>query len=105
MQREYKTLTINLIINLKPNHMKIELIKNDKGQTQGWSIIAENKEDKLTLGTMRNIEFFGMDDNAIEYNGMKSEDGYAIKLNYATKAYIKNKEVEFRATLKKSNEL
>lgn len=75
--------------------MKIELVKHE-GKTVGWTIIAETTEDKLTLGTMRNMEFFGMDENSVEYDGVSSEDdetgaSYALKLHYATRAYQKIK--------------
>jgi hypothetical protein len=88
--------------------MKIQLNKNEKGQTIGWSIIAESKEDKLTLGSMRNLEFFGSGDDVIKYDGMKSDpedNNFVIQLNYATKAYKKDKEAEFRASLNKSKEI
>lgn len=75
--------------------MKIELVKHE-GKTVGWTIIAETTEDKLKLGTMRNMEFFGMDDNVVQYDGVSSENdeagaSYATKLHYATKAYQKIK--------------
>lgn len=85
--------------------MKIELNKNKEGQTIGWSIIAETKEDKLILGSMRNIEFYSMGDECIAYDGMKSsDDNYVLQLNYTTKAHKKIKEQEFRASLQKSKE-
>lgn len=70
--------------------MKIELVKHE-GKTVGWEIIAETTEDKLKLGAMRNIEFYGMNDDAINYDGVETEGNYAVKLKYATKGYQKIK--------------
>lgn len=40
--------------------MKVELKKNNLGQIVGWSLVAESKDDKLTLGTIRNMQFWGI---------------------------------------------
>ena len=49
-------------------------------------MVAENLEDKLRLGTVRNLQFWGIGDTAIKYNGVISEstkDGdYAIELSW-----------------------
>lgn len=79
--------------------MKIELIKNEANRTVGWSIIGETKEDKLRLGTMRNLLFFGTGDDVIEYDGVSTDpenENLAEKLHFATKGYIKKKKEEFR---------
>jgi hypothetical protein len=74
--------------------MKIELVRNESGKTVGWSIIGETKEDKLRLGSMRHLLFFGLGDNVVEYDGMTADpndDDYVEKLHFATKGHIKEK--------------
>jgi len=72
--------------------MKVILIE-DEGKTVGWKVEAETTEDKLTLGSMRNLQFFGMNENSVEYIGRESEDTpegeYVTSMSYATKAYDK----------------
>lgn len=77
--------------------MKIELIKNDEGNPIGWSIIPETSEDDNTIATMRDLQFFGMDDTAIEYDGIELKDqalgkvlGNVKCLNYKQAGHLKN---------------
>lgn len=68
--------------------MRIELIMHE-GRTTGWNIIAETIEDKLTLGSMRQVEFWGTGEHRIEYDGMRTDpenDEYIASLHYATRA-------------------
>lgn len=72
--------------------MKIELVKNDAGNTVGWQIIAETKQDKLRLGSMRNMLFFGFGDSVVEYDGWRADPKdkkYVQSLHFATKKHIK----------------
>lgn len=48
--------------------MKVELIKVD-GKPVGWTITAENEEDNRTLNTMRDLQFWGLDDESVDYAG------------------------------------
>lgn len=75
--------------------MKITLIKDEKGHTCGWTITAENIDEKLILGSMRNLEFWGSDDDKVEYDGMTADPdntNYVTSLKYAT---IKHRREEF----------
>jgi len=54
--------------------MKIEIVLNESGNAIGWDIIPETVEDDLTVATMRDLTFFGMDDTAIKYDGMRMVD-------------------------------
>lgn len=79
--------------------MKVELIKID-GKTAGWKLVAENEEDRLRLGSIRNMQFFGMNDTAIKYAGVKSwseNEDYAQELAWIQKKYRE----EFRFDVKK----
>ncbi len=49
--------------------MKVKLIKNEQGKSIGWDMTAETEEEKLVVNTIRNLQFFGYDDTAIEYSG------------------------------------
>lgn len=52
--------------------MKIELIKHED-EVIGWDILPESIEDRYILNQMRNMEYFGLGDDSIEYAGRKSE--------------------------------
>jgi hypothetical protein len=54
--------------------MKIEIITNERGNPIGWDIIPETAEDNDTIATMRDLQFFGFDDSAIKYDGMRMVD-------------------------------
>lgn len=87
--------------------MKIELTRDENGKTVGWSITGETREDKLRLGSMRNMLFFGMNDNFVEYDGMETDPNdrdYVLRLKFATRGYIKRKREEFRAQLEVERE-
>ena len=88
--------------------MKVELIKNDTNKTVGWKLVAETKEDKLRLGTIRNMEFFGLNDTVITYDGMKTDpedENYVVEVLYATKGHQKERKEAFRKMLEeKRNE-
>lgn len=76
-----------LFLNLK-NLMKIDLFKHE-GNAVGWQIVAENKEDQLRLGSIRNLQFFGLGDTAIEYAGRQSKDDrYVDSLAWKQEQFI-----------------
>lgn len=68
--------------------MKIELIKNSAGKVSGYEMIAENQDDKLTLGSIRQMYFFGSGDDVLKYNGIKTEDSpegdLVVNMSFAT---------------------
>lgn len=51
--------------------MKVRLIKHNN-LTVGWTIEGENEEEMRIVGSIRNMCFFGMGENAIKYAGVKS---------------------------------
>ena len=67
--------------------MKIILIKNTEGKTCGWNLQAESVDDRLILGTIRNFNFFGTDNQVIKYDGIKTwpeDDDYVDTVMYRT---------------------
>ena len=71
--------------------MKVILNKSKQNKTIGWSLVAENIDDKLTLGSIRNIEFWGSGDDVIKYDGIKSEETkegtYVTEVKYTLKSH------------------
>jgi len=66
--------------------MHINLIKVDN-KTIGWDLIPDTKEDKLILGSIRHLQFYGLDDEVIKYNGINTESipnegEYVTKIMY-----------------------
>ena len=69
--------------------MQLELIKKDS-ITIGWKLIAENEEERLKMGSIRNMSFFGMGGNVPAYAGMRSwpEDSrYVQELQWKQKKH------------------
>jgi hypothetical protein len=52
--------------------MKIK-VKYKNNEAIGYNIIAETENEKRTLGTVRNLHFWGFDDTELEYDGIESE--------------------------------
>jgi hypothetical protein len=52
----------------------VHLIKNEQGKAIGWEMKPITEEEQLIAGTIRDLQFFGMDDTYPEYNGLKLID-------------------------------
>jgi hypothetical protein len=79
--------------------MRIELVKDESNHTAGWTIIGENEDEKRTLGSMRNLLFWGLKENVVEYDGMSADPddpNYVAKLHFATRGYTASKKAERR---------
>lgn len=55
--------------------MILELVKHE-GKSVGWKLVAENEADRLRLGSVRNLQFWGFDDTNIEYAGVNAHPEY-----------------------------
>jgi hypothetical protein len=79
--------------------MKLKLIKNEEKKTVGYTLEAETKEEKLTMGTLRNMFFWGDGDEKPVYDGHNSEEAdeghYVTKLHFVTKKYKKERNDKF----------
>jgi len=51
--------------------MKIEIKTNAKGRPIGYDLVPENMEERNTLGTVRDLLFFGFDETHIKYDGIE----------------------------------
>lgn len=51
--------------------MKIELIVTD-GHTVGYNLVPENRDEQYALNTIRNLYYFGIEENVIRYDGYES---------------------------------
>jgi hypothetical protein len=70
--------------------MKVELIYNENNKAIGWSIDASTEDEKSIVNTIRNLQFFGLDDTVIRYNGREGGDEkYAGKLKWCQKKHTK----------------
>lgn len=56
----------------------VHLIKKD-GIVVGWEMRPTTDEEQLIAAQVRNLQFFGLGDTAIEYNGLKLKDESAGK--------------------------
>ena len=71
--------------------MNVQIIKDENNKAIGWSIEGETEQEKLTVNAIRNLQFFGYKETAIEYAGREGGDiNYAGKLSWKQKQHIKN---------------
>ena len=69
-------------------------IKYKDGSPIGWSIKGETEEEKNKINTIRNLQFFGMDDTKIVYDGRTESDDKnndVGRLHYIQKGHQKVK--------------
>lgn len=52
----------------------VHLIKNEVGKVVGWELKPVTEEDQEIAGYIRDLQFFGLDDTAVEYTGLKLID-------------------------------
>jgi hypothetical protein len=49
----------------------VTLIKNEEGKSIGWKFSPITDEEQLLVGTIRDLQFFGLGDTSIKYNGLE----------------------------------
>ena len=49
--------------------MQVTIIKDKDGQPVGWTMVGENRREIDKLIDIRNLQFFGVDETSIKYNG------------------------------------
>ncbi len=52
----------------------LHLIKNEQGEPIGWEMVPTNDEERDIITTIRDLQFFGFEDTAIDYNGLQLID-------------------------------
>ena len=50
------------------------IIKNEQGESIGWKLSPITEEEQLIVGTIRDLQFFGLGDTAVKYNGLELID-------------------------------
>ncbi len=53
--------------------MIVTITYDEKGLANGWELSAENAEEIKKLGIIRDLTFWGFDENAIEYKGRRTD--------------------------------
>lgn len=77
--------------------MKIELRRDADNKVIGYRLLKEETDDTYTIEYVRDLLFFGMDDNVIQYDGRTSNaNGETIELKWAKRGYVKKKREEER---------
>ena len=67
--------------------MKVELIMKD-GKPVGWTIEGETVDEKFTVNSIRNLQFFGFEETKIVYGGRVGKDpDFAGKLIWVQKQH------------------
>jgi len=54
--------------------MVVNIIKDKDNQPVGWTMEGENREEINKLIHIRNLQFFGIDETSIKYNGRTGGD-------------------------------
>jgi hypothetical protein len=73
--------------------MIVELITNEEGHAIGWSMTGDTPEEIKKLGTIRDLQFWGFDDNGVDYAGRTNSDDKNRNpgtLNWKQRKYIKH---------------
>lgn len=66
--------------------MKVNLIKPEN-QVIGYEMFPENEDEKRTLGSIRKMQFYGMGEDALAYNGISTEDNYVTRISWVIKKH------------------
>lgn len=72
--------------------MLVEILRNEDDHAIGWTLKGENPEEISKLGIIRDLTFWGYDENSIQYNGRKESDDQNNNpgiLSWKQKKYIK----------------
>jgi len=72
--------------------MKVEIVRNSDNNVIGYKLIRETLEEIETIERIRDMHFWGMGDNVIEYNGRISDKDTddTLELRFTKKKYISN---------------
>ena len=87
--------------------MKVEITRNADNKVVGYKLIKETDADYETIERIRDMHFWGLDDQVIEYNGRSSTPGTddTCELRFCTKEHKRIErekfEKEYEETLKK----
>jgi hypothetical protein len=54
--------------------MIINILKNNNNKPIGWEMEGETPEEIRKVTTIRNLQFFGLGQTNIEYNGRRNSD-------------------------------
>ena len=52
----------------------VTIIKNEQGESIGWKFSPVTEEEQLIVGTIRNLQFFGLGETYPSYNGLELID-------------------------------
>lgn len=52
----------------------VHLVKNKEGIVVGWELRPTTPEEQELAGRIRNLEFFGFEDTAVDYCGLELID-------------------------------
>lgn len=54
--------------------MKVEIVRNEKNQPVGWEMSGETPEEIKKLAIIRDLQFWGLDETVIVYDGRREGD-------------------------------
>lgn len=84
--------------------MKIEIRTDAKGRAIGYDFIPETSEEKIGLGTVRDLLFFGFKETVIKYNGIVlGGDGSKTPENLERLKFLQKKHVDINQLIKDVN--
>ena len=56
------------------NSCMVHIIKNSEGRPIGWEMCPQTEEEHETVATIRELQFFGLDETYPSYNGLELID-------------------------------
>lgn len=76
--------------------MRVELTRNNDNKIVGYKMIVESEDDKDTIAFIRDMYFWGLDEQVITYDGRESDNkDNTVVLKFVKKWYA-NQEWERR---------
>jgi len=71
----------------------LNIIKNEEGHPIGWEMVPTSDEEQKIVATVRDLQFFGLEDTYPSYNGLELLDQEKGKVlgNIKRISWVQNK--------------
>lgn len=71
----------------------VNIIKDEKGHSIGWEMVPTTEEEQKIVGTVRDLQFWGLKDTYPSYNGLELLDPKKGKVlgNIKRISWVQNK--------------
>ena len=87
--------------------MKVEITRNADNKVVGYKLIKESDADYETIERIRDMYYWGLNDQVIVYNGRSSTPGtdYTCELRFCTEEHKRIEKEKFMSQFKYEDDL